>query len=574
MRVFLILMLMSLMQWSNAQLRMKYQDNETFTYKETTEAYEMLNAAYPELTKLEVVGTSDVGQPIYLFTISGDGDFDPKSLRKKGKTVLFINNAIHPGEPCGVDASVKFAQDLLTIKKYKKLLKDVVVCIIPFYNVGGGLNRSCCSRANQNGPLEYGFRGNSQNRDLNRDFIKCDTKNARAFVKAYQAWKPDYFVDTHTTNGSDHQYVLTLIATQPDKLGGPLGAFLESNLVPHLYKEMKKKKMELIPYVYSMKGTPESGIRDYLETPRYSTGYTTLFGTLGFVTEALKYKPYKDRVEQTYEFLLTSAAWMAKNKKELLKTKAEAITKWQAQDSFELIWSLDTSTYKTIEFKGYEQTKVPSEFGEGAERLVYQQDKPFSKEIRYYHKYAPKVKVKKPQAYIIPQAYHAVIERLQWNGVEMTRLEKDTTMAVEMYFIESYETVKNPYEGHYLHYNTKVRKEYMPVKFYKGDYVAKTDQQAVRYLVETLEPQGHDSFFAWNFFDGILQQKEWFSPFSFEPLAAKLLEDDQYLREAFEAKKKEDPEFAKKHYDQLYFIYTHSPYYENTHNRYPVGRMD
>src|SRR5690606_37042971 len=127
---------------------------------------------------------------------SEDGDFTPASLREKGKTVLFINNGIHPGEPCGIDAPIKLAEELLSDKNAKKLLKEVVVCIIPFYNVGGGLNRSCCSRANQNGPLEYGFRGNAQNRDLNRDFIKADTRNTRAFIKAFQAWNPDFFVDT------------------------------------------------------------------------------------------------------------------------------------------------------------------------------------------------------------------------------------------------------------------------------------------------------------------------------------------------------------------------------------------
>ena len=264
---------------------------------------------------------------------------------------------------------------------------------------------------------------------------------------------------------------------------------------------------------------------------------------------------------------------MAKNKKQLLTTREKAIKAVITQDSFDLAWKLDTNSYKKIDFKGYERSYEESVFGSDAKHLVYNTEKPFTKKIRYYNQYKPTVTVKKPAGYIIPQAYHEVIDRLKWNNIQMTRLERDTTIAVDMYFIEDYQTVKNPYEGHYLHYNVKLRREYMPIKFYKGDYVAYANQAANRYLIETLEPQGTDSFFAWNFFDGILQQKEWFSPFSFEPLAEQLLKEDQYLQTAFEAKQKEDPEFAKNHYEQLYFIYKHSPYYENTHNRYPVARL-
>ena len=101
-----------------------------------------------------------------------------------------------------------------------------MIVIIPVYNVGGALNRGSYSRANQNGPEAYGFRGNARNLDLNRDFIKCDSRNARSFNRLFNQWKPDVFVDTHTSNGADYQYVMTLISTQKDRLGGALGEFL------------------------------------------------------------------------------------------------------------------------------------------------------------------------------------------------------------------------------------------------------------------------------------------------------------------------------------------------------------
>jgi hypothetical protein len=152
-------------------------------------------------------------------------------------------------------------------------------------------------------------------------------------------------------------------------------------------------------------------------------------------------------------------------------------------------------------------------------------------------------------------------------------LQNDTTIYVEVYYIKNYKTVKQPYEGHYLHYDVLLETKVMPIKFYKGDYLINVNQVGNRYIVETLEPQGMDSFFAWNFFDGILQQKEWFSPFSFEETAKDLLASDSGLKSAFEKKKKEDPDFYKNRNQQLFYIYKKSLYYENTHNRYPIARL-
>jgi len=551
----------------------KYQQNRSFTVDEVTDAYRQLQKNYPKQCSLQEIGISDIGRPIHLFIISEDGNFSPDLARNKGKMVLFVNNGIHAGEPPGIDASVKFAEDVLTKSEYKKLLKDVVICIIPFYNVDGGLNRNCCSRTNQNGPEEYGFRGNAQNRDLNRDFIKTDTRNTEAFVNAYQNWLPDVFIDTHDTNGSDFQYVMTLITSQLDKQNRYLADYQRKSYLPKLYEEMKKRNFEMIPYVNFRGNSPETGIVDFLETPRFSTGYSTIFGSLGFVTETLKYKAFPKRVEATYAFLLSSLELMSAEKNALQTARKKALNDIKSKQVFEIAWQLDTANVDSIEFKGYETSYVESQFGFGAKQLTYNQDKPYTKKIPHYKRYIPSVTVQKPSAYIIPQSWHEVVRRLKINNVVLTRLEKDTLIAVEMYYIENYETVKTPFEGHYLHFNVNVRKEYLPVKFHKGDYVAETNQQANRYLVETLEPQGTDSFFAWNFFDGILQQKEWFSPFSFEPMALELLKNNVFIREAFERKKKEDAEFAKDHWGQLYFIYKLSPYYENTHNRYPVGRV-
>ena len=155
----------------------------------------------------------------------------------------------------------------------------------------------------------------------------------------------------------------------------------------------------------------------------------------------------------------------------------------------------------------------------------------------------------------------------------MTPLEKDTEFEVESYRINDYKTSSSAYEGHYPHHTVNVIPTKKKVLFKKGDFLIKTQQPGVKYLLETLEPQGNDSYFAWNFFDSVLQQKEYFSAYVFEDLAKQLLDKNPKMKTEFEKKKSEDPKFADSGEAQLDWIYRHSDYYEKSHMEYPVFRI-
>ena len=235
-------------------------DNRTPTWEETLAVFEELAEASEEAHLIEV-GKSDVGRPIHAFVFSRSAlesnDLDGlRTLRQSNRLGLLINNAIHPGEPCGVDASVAWIRSLLADNKVRRSVLDVMdIAVIPMYNVGGALNRNCCTRTNQDGPEEYGFRGNARNLDLNRDFIKMDSRNG-AFVDLFHAFSPEVFIDTHTTNGADYPYEMTLISTQPDKAGPIVGSFIRDTMEPALYASMKQRGIPTSPYVYSIGETP------------------------------------------------------------------------------------------------------------------------------------------------------------------------------------------------------------------------------------------------------------------------------------------------------------------------------
>jgi hypothetical protein len=538
--------------------------NQTATYAQVISWYQQLDRQYPQ-AKLVEIGKTDVGKPLHLFLLAADQQF----ASRPDRVTLLINNGIHPGEPEGIDACMMLARDVL---KSGRLPKNVLLAIIPVYNVGGALNRGV-SRVNQNGPDAYGFRGNARNLNLNRDFIKAEAQNTQAFQMMYQSLKPQVFIDNHTSNGADYQHVLTYFATQKDKLHPAVSGFMTQTFQPELDKMLTAKGFAPAPYVNHPGDTPENGLIGYYDSPRYSTGYAALFNCFGFTLETHMWKPYPARVRASYAFDEAVMRLCEQDAKAILANQQRANEAVRQQTTVPLSYTLDRSKVDSVTFLGYEASYKPSEVS-GLKRLYYDRSKPFTKRVPYMNDFVVDVQLEKPRFYVLPQAWPGVISELKRNGVTMQTLPKDTLLTVSVYYITDYKSPQRPYEGHYLHTGVKIRTESQRIQCYKGDYLIPTNQTTNRYIVETLEPQGVDSFFAWNFFDSILDQKEYFSGYIFEDTAAELLRKDPTLRKQLDEKKAADKAFAENANAQLDFIYRQTPYYEKTHNRYPVYRIN
>jgi hypothetical protein len=547
----------------------KSNGKETATYFQAIEFYKNLDRASSKILMKEL-GPTDAGYPLHLVLVSNDGKFDPAVWHKQNKVVILINNGIHPGEPDGIDASMMLVRDIVNQKI--KLPDNVALAFIPVYNIGGCLNRNSFSRANQNGPVEYGFRGNSQNLDLNRDFTKNDSKEARSFAHIFHYLNPDILIDNHVSDGADYQHTMTMLTTQYDKLGADLGYWLKEKFEPELYKGMTKKGWDMVPYVNFETAKPDSGMLQFYDPPRYSSGYAALFQTIGFVPETHMLKPFADRVRSTYSFMQTVIEQSAIKANDLIAVRKKAIKDIEKEKIFPLGWVPDSSKYSMITFKGYEQAFKTSD-ATGLQRMYYDHMKPFTKQVKYYNVFSPEHFATKPEAYIVPQGWWAVIDLLKLNKVNMFQLKNDSTIEVEAYHIDDYKSLPRPYEKHHKNSDAKISSSKQKIKFLKGDYVIPMNQPANRYIVEMLEPTGDDSFFAWNFFDAILQQKEGYSDYRWEDIAAEVLKNNPDLKQKLEAKKLADPDFAKNASAQLNFIYKNSPYYEPAHLRYPVYRL-
>lgn len=549
--------------------------NQSTTLDQCNAFYERLAQDFPHALRLTTIGHSDAGLPIVAGVVTSDGVFEREALQAQQRPIFFNNNGIHPGEPEGIDVCMGLVRDLCMNEARRQALGRTVFLFTAIYNVDGAWARNSGSRVDQAGPEAYGFRGNAMHLDLNRDFIKCDSLAALAFNRFFSAWQPDVMVDTHTSNGADYPVTMTLIATQPDKLGGALGEFLRRDMLPAIYQRMREAGWPTCPYVNTAGETPDDGIEDFIETPRFSTGYAALHHCIGFMPETHMLKPFADRYAAMRALVEAVLSYTVQHGAQIHALRQQARQQRTAGTPCALRWAIDRERTTPLEFEGYEAVLEPSRIGH-YQRLRYDRNKPWRKTVPHFHHCKGLDAITVPVAYLVPQAWRQVVERLQANGVAMGRINEDQVMHAQVYRIESTQSRPQAYEGHLFHDEVvlSTHDEAVPVR--AGDWWLPMDasQPSARYAIETLEPMAHDSFFRWGFFNSVLERKEPFSDYVFEDTAFGMLQHEPGLREAFEAWARERPERLQDSQAVLGFILKHGGRHaEPGWRRYPVLRL-
>jgi len=548
----------------------KWTGNTSPTYPELIEYLKKLDKDHKELS-MYAMGPSDYGLPIYLFVINGAKDSTRTFVKAKAGTSILINNAIHPGEPDGINSCLIWLDQWIAQGKPLERMdgkKLPLIAFIPAYNVGGMMNRSSTSRANQNGPDEYGFRGNARNFDLNRDFIKMDSKNAFTFARIFHALDPDVFIDNHVSNGADYQYTLTYIASMKERMSPQMNELTYEKCIPFLEKNVKQQGWDLFPYVELKGETPAQGIHAFNDLPRYAMGYASLFHSISFTVETHMLKPFPERVQATLAFMEGIIAYTTENAMEIeekrIASKLWARNLTQYAYNYQLSEKVDS-----ISFKGFEHS-FPLHPITGLKELTYNRTLPYERAIPWYRTYVTLDSVRVPKYYVVGGQEQHVIDRLNANHVVFETLTADQIDTLTVFSVKSYKSPSNPYEGHFKLSKIEVGESLQLLKLKPGDILIPSAQDAAMFIHASLQPRAEDSYLTWNFFDSYLQQKEYFSNYVFKDQIADILAKDQALSEEYQLRKSTDEKFRNSEWDQLYFIYSRSPYFEQTFMRLPI----
>ncbi|MFN5734603.1 MAG: hypothetical protein ACK444_01015 [Flavobacteriales bacterium] len=548
----------------------EWMGNTTPTYQALIQSLRAMEKINPRI-KLFNMGNSDVpGVPIYLCVLNAEKDSTSTFLKARKGTTLLFNNAIHPGEPDGVNACLIYSKAFMDMKDFKG--QDPLIAFIPAYNVGGMLNRSATSRANQNGPEEYGFRGNAQNLDLNRDFIKMDSENARTFVRIFHALQPDIFVDNHVSNGADYQYTLTYIASVRERIAPSLGELMYDRLLPEMTQALKKENWDLFPYVETVKETPDDGIYQFNDLPRYAMGYASLFNAMAFTVETHMLKPFPDRVRATYDFMKYLIEWSKENAA-LIETARAKSNEWTKKKAYFTYNYNRTADKDSILFKGF-TARVDTHEITKIGHLTYDISKPYERKIPFYKYYNPKDSIAIPSYYLVRGQERKIIEQLVANGNAIETLKEEKKLRVKAQVVRSFDAISKPYEGHYMHPSKEIERVEQWITFRPGDVMISTKQIGGQFLHSVLQPEAEDSYFTWNYFDSYLQEKEYFSNYVFKDKIKEILQNNPELQKAYETKRQNDTDFANSEWQQLYFLYQNSVYFEPSYMMLPIFELE
>lgn len=546
------------------------------TYDEMIAYSKKLAEASP-LISYEIMGYSAGGLEIPNLIINKTGLSTPEEVRASGDAVMLVEGGIHPGEAEGLDAILMLMRNIAITKEYENLLDHVTFIFLPAFNVDGLKRMGPYNRINQNGPEEMGWRTNAKNLNLNRDFLKGDTPEMHAWLKMFNNWLPDFFIDCHTTDGADYQYVLTYAMEVFGTMDPMLTRWQEKEFLPYVQGKMDIAKQMMFPYVsFRRWHDPQSGLRSGPAPPRLSQGYTAIQNRPGLLIETHMLKPHKQRTEATYDLIVFSAEFLNKNTERLkliIRMADETTADATFRDRpFPIRWQRDDSDSTMVDFKGVEYDVVQSDLT-GGKWFQYHPDKPITYELPWFNKSKPSVMVDLPEAYIIPPQWPEVIYRLALHGIEVEYLEEDAALWVEQYRFKDPSWSRNPYEGRHPMGNIEYEASRDTVVFVKGSAVVDMNQRTARVIASILEPSAPDSYVYWGFFDPIFEQKEYSETYVMEGIAREMLEADPELKAEFEKKKEEDPEFSKNQWGMLNWFYARTPYWDNNLNLYPVGKI-
>ena len=550
---------------------------ETPDYANTIAYAKRLADASPAI-EYRGFGYSGQGRELPLLIASETGAFTPDAADAAGKAVVLIEACIHAGEPDGKDAGFALLRDVAITKSASGLLNNVVLLFIPIYNTDGHERSSPYNRINQNGPTPMGWRATSTYQNLNRDYMKADTPETRAWLKLWNEWNPDLFIDCHVTDGADYRCNITyhhehhdgvddeIVAWERDVFGGKVAPATEAagNVISWYLEFIDNRDLSL-------------GTRDFNGSPRFSTGYVPIRNRPGILIETHMIKDYRSRVIGTYDFLKAALEEVNREPERLRRLGREADERTVAASSsgydpaklFPLDFEL-TDEQTPFKLRAFQYVTDDSEVS-GDLRVVYGRE-PLDLTVPMYQTFRVTRAVAPPISYIVPVQWSDVIEVLKAHSLRHHTLRDAVEIEVESYRFENVVWPAGPFEGRHMPRFTVERITEKRV-FHAGSLVVPLAQPLAKVALNLLEPEAPDSFARWGFFNAIFEEKEYGEPYVLEALAREMIEKDPALEREFDELLATDAEFAASPLARLRFFHKRSPYWDPQLGVYPVGRI-
>ena len=551
----------------------------TPSYADTLAYLNKVAAASHGQVSVQTFGTTPEGRPMTVVVAAKDGDMTPEKARAAGKPVVLLQAGIHPGEIEGKDAGLMLLRDFAVTGKLAHLLDHAVLVFIPVYSVDGHENSGPYFRINQNGPEKMGFRGQSQYLNLNRDYVKADAPETRAWLGLWNQWSPDLLIDIHTTDGADYQYDLTYYTEDAHKLPPSIAAWQKTTIEGEAIPAYEKMGHLASPYLEFKDGRdPAKGIENFGSGPRFSTGYAAIRNRAGLLIETHMLKPYAVRVHGTYDVVRAVLGGINKDPAALLDASKQADA-WAAALSASSNASVAVTfkadpTPKPFTLEGYAFTQTNSDIS-GDTWIQYDPTKKKTYAIQSWLDLQPDARAPLPAAWAIPPQWTVVIDRLKAHHIPYTMLREAATVHATQDMLTEPKWAEKPFEGHRLLRSVTITPGPVDVALPAGTVIVRGDDADAVLAANLLDAHAPDALLTWGYLDAIFEPKEYGEPRVMEALARKMIAENPALKAEFDAKVAADPAFAANPRARLSFFFEKSPWYTAQKvGAYPVVRLD
>ncbi|HYK87456.1 MAG TPA: M14 family metallopeptidase [Acidobacteriota bacterium] len=519
-----------------ATLQDQPKTNPELTNYEETSRYADVVTFLKQLEKksdalrLEFFGQTSENRALPLVICANPPVSQPREALESGKMIVLVMANIHAGEVEGKEAVQIIARRIAT-GDLRPLLDRLIVLLAPIYNADGNERISMENRTAQNGPIGgVGRRENAQGLDLNRDYMKLESPEARALVRLFNRWDPHLTMDLHTSDGSYHGYHLTFSPPLNPDADERIISLERNRMLPEISKAMLSRH-KFRTYYYGNFSIQEQLDREFAgyrpgsageqhgtriwrtfdHHPRFGNNYVGLRNRLALLSEAYSYLEFRSRIAVTEAFVEEALKYSAVHSREIVR----------------LIRRIDEDTVLRP------NSAVPAELGiefqvrplpkpvqiligqvgksknprSGRDMTVMIENKFTPARMLNYGIFAATRRIALPTAYIIraePGTKSAVGKLLE-HGIAAEELAEPAAVDAEGYVIDSVKRAERAYQGHR---ETRVGGHWQKdkISFPAGSILVRTTQPLANLAFYLLEPESDDGLVVWNFLDAYLNQ--------------------------------------------------------------------
>jgi hypothetical protein len=496
---------------------------ETSTYADITRVIGGL-VATSTLVHTESFGKTEEGRDLPLIVISDPKVTTPAAAHKLGRPIVFVQANIHAGEVEGKEAMLMLARRMVS-GNLRAMTRQMVFLIAPDYNADGNEKVNVMNRTAQYGPVGgVGTRENGKGLDLNRDYMKLDSVEARSLVGLINKWDPHVLVDLHTTNGSYHGYHLTYSPILNPNADPRLIEFTKSRMLTPIRQAMLKEHNWRI-YDYGNFAPEDGGGREnsrvdpanpgnttwrtFDHRPRFGNNYAGLRNRIAILSEAYSYLDFKGRIDVTADFVEEIYKNVAANAKQImtLTTQADRVFTAAGASSKAVELGVDfsiTSSGEKVEIIVGDVTKVANPKSGREMNAMAPMAVPV--QMKEYVTFAATRVQTLPKGWLIPKTLAesprlaAALDRLRWHGIKIQEFANDQQLAVERFSIAEITKAPRPFQGH-QEARLKGAFDRAQLTVDAGSLFVPANQPLARLAFYLIEPESDDGLVTWNIID-------------------------------------------------------------------------